>query len=249
MALPLTAARRSRPSPEAMTLAEHLAELRRRLMLSVLALVAAAVVAFFLYQPMLHILQHPYCQVTHGSCQLYVTSPLDGLSLRIKMAGFGGLVLASPVILWQMWRFITPGLNPNEKRYAIPFIVSAIALFLLGCALAYYALPHALGFLESIGGPSLKQIYNPNQYLSLVLLMMVLFGATFEVPVILVALQLVGVLSSRRLLAWWRYAIILITLVAAIFTPSADPFSMLVMAVPLVAFYFISIFIGKLFGR
>ena len=249
MALRVTGARRSRPSPEAMTLTEHLGELRRRLVVSVLALSVAAVVAFFLYQPMLHILQHPYCQVTHGSCQLYVTSPLDGLSLRIKMAGFGGLVLASPIILWQVWRFITPGLNPKEKRYAIPFVACSIVLFLLGCALAYYSLPHTLGFLERIGGPSLKQIYNPNQYLSLVLLMMALFGATFEFPVILVALELAGVLSPKRLLGWWRYAIIAITALAAIFTPSADPFSMLVLAVPLIVFYFLAILVGKLLGR
>ncbi len=249
MALRVTGARRSRPSPEAMTLTEHLGELRRRLVVSVLALSIGAVVGFFLYEPMLHILQHPYCQVTHGSCQLYVTSPLDGLSLRIKMAGFGGLVLASPIILWQVWRFITPGLNPKEKRYVIPFVTCSILLFLLGCALAYYSLPHALGFLERIGGPSLKQIYNPNQYLSLVLLMMALFGATFEFPVILVALELAGVLSPKRLLGWWRYAIIAITAVAAIFTPSADPFSMMVMAVPLIVFYFLAILVGKLLGR
>jgi sec-independent protein translocase protein TatC len=249
MALRVTGARRSKPSPDAMTLTEHLGELRRRLVLSVLALSAAAVIAFFLYQPMLHILQHPYCQVTHGSCQLYVTSPLDGLSLRIKMAGFGGLVLASPIILWQVWRFITPGLNPREKRYAIPFVATSIVLFLLGCALAYYSLPHALGFLEHIGGPSLKQIYNPNQYLSLVLLMMALFGATFEFPVILVALELAGVLSPKRLLSWWRYAVIAIVAVAAVFTPSADPFSMMVMAVPLIVFYFLAILVGKLLGR
>lgn len=249
MALPLTSARRTRPSPEAMTLAEHLGELRRRLMIAVLAFVVAAIGAFFLYQHMLSLLQHPYCQIAKNNCQLYVTSPLDGLSLRIKMSAFGGLVIASPVILWQVWRFITPGLNRNEKRYAIPFITCSVVLFLLGCALAYYSLPHALGFLQSIGGPSLKQIYNPNQYLSLVLLMMALFGATFEFPVILVALELVGAVSSKRLLAWWRYAIILITLVAAVFTPSADPFSMMVMALPLVFFYFLAIFVGKLFGR
>lgn len=249
MAVRLSGGRRSRPTPDAMTLTEHLGELRRRLVIAVVAFALAAVVAFFLYQPMLRLLQHPYCQVTHGSCQLYVTSPLDGLSLRIKMSAFGGLVLASPVLLWQVWRFITPGLQPNEKRYAVPFITCSIALFLFGCALAYYALPHALGFLQSIGGPSLKEIYNPNQYLGLVLLMMALFGATFEFPVILVALELAGVVTPKRLLSWWRYAVIAITLVAAIFTPSADPFSMMLMALPLIAFYFLAIAIGKILGR
>lgn len=249
MALGLATKRSSRPSPQAMTLAQHLGELRHRLMIAALAFLAAAVLAFVLYEPLLRILQHPYCEVTHNSCKLYVTSPLDGLSLRVKMAGFGGLVLASPVILWQIWRFITPGLQAREKRYAVPFVITSIVLFLTGCGLAYYTLPHALGFLQSIGGPSLRQIYNPNQYLSLVLWMMILFGVTFEFPVILVSLELVGVVTPRRLLSWWRWAIIAITAVAAIFTPSADPFSMMIMAVPLVVFYFLAIAVGKILGR
>jgi sec-independent protein translocase protein TatC len=118
-----------------------------------------------------------------------------------------------------------------------------------GCALAYYILPHALGFLQRVGGPSLKEIYNPNQYLSLILLMMVLFGLTFEFPVILVALEMVGVVSSTQLLHWWRWAVIAITVVAGVFTPSSDPFSMMALALPLVGFYFVSILIGKLLGR
>ena len=166
-------------------------------------------------------LQAPYCRINPGvepfgrNCQFYVTAPLDGLTLRVKMAAFGGLVLASPVILWQVWRFITPGLRANEKRYAIPFVFAAVALFLGGCAIAYLILPHALGFLKAVGGPSLKEIYNPNQYLSLILLMMVLFGLTFEFPVVLVALELARVvtpgqapalvaLGGDRASRWWR---------------------------------------------
>jgi sec-independent protein translocase protein TatC len=232
-----------------MTLTEHLAELRRRLIVCTIAFVLAATVAFLIYEPALRILQHPYCVVRHGSCQLYITSPLDGLSLRVKIAGFGGLLLASPVIMWEVWRFITPGLEEREKRYAVPFVTGAVGLFLLGCAAAYWTLPHALGFLQSIGGPTLREIYNPNQYLSLVLWMMLLFGLTFEFPLILVALELLGLVTPARLLRSWRWAVIGITLVAAIFTPSSDPFSMMVMAVPLVVFYFVAIAIGKILGR
>lgn len=248
MAIPWTGTKRS-SSPEAMTLAEHLAELRRRIMVMAGTYLAAATVAFLLYEPILRLLQHPYCEVTHNHCQLYVTGPLNGLSLRVEIAAFGGLVLASPVILWQIWRFITPGLEPREKRYIVPFVSASVVLFLLGCAAAYWTLPHALGFLQAIGGPKLKEIYSPNEYLSLVLWMMALFGLTFEFPVVLVALQLAGVVTPRRLLGWWRWAIIIITLAAALFTPSADPFSMMVMEVPLVVFYFLAIGIGKLLGR
>ncbi len=110
-------------------------------------------------------------------------------------------------------------------------------------------LPHALGFLKSVGGPSLQQIYDPIPYLGLIVLMMTLFGLKFEFPVVLVSLELAGVVTPARLLKSWRWAVIIITVVSAVATPSSDPFSMLALAVPLVAFYFISIAIGKLLGR
>lgn len=241
--------RGDRPGPDAMTLAEHLAELRRRVIVSVAVFLVAAGVATVFYGPFLQFLQHPYCSIHPHDCNFYVTQPLDGLSLRVKMAAFGGVVLASPVILWQLWRFITPGLRPSEKRYAVPFVTCSVVLFVGGCATAYLVLPHALGFLVAVGGPHLHQLINPNGYLTLVLLLMALFGITFEFPVVLVALELAGVVTPAALLRSWRWAVIGITAGAAIFTPSSDPFSMLALAVPLVAFYFASIGIGKLLGR
>ena len=178
-----------------------------------------------------------------------MTSPLDGLSLRVKIAVYGGLVLASPVILFQIWRFITPGLKAREKKYAVPFVTAAVTLFLLGAATAYVTLSHALGFLRAVGGPDLRQIYDPIPYLGLVLALMALFGITFQFPVVLVSLELARVVTPARLLRSWRWAVILIVVVAAVFTPSSDPFSMLALAVPLVVFFFISIAIGKLMGR
>src|SRR3974390_1446592 len=118
MALRLRApTRRQRPSPQAMTLVEHLGELRRRVVVCVVAFAVAGTVAFIFYPQILKFLQAPYCHVT-SHCTLYVTGPLDGLSVRVEIAAYGGLVLASPVFLWEMWRFITPGLHSNEKRYA-----------------------------------------------------------------------------------------------------------------------------------
>jgi sec-independent protein translocase protein TatC len=249
VAIRLLSGRKERPTPDAMTLTEHLGELRRRLIICTLAFVAAAILAAVFYNQLLALLQRPYCHVNPHNCDFYITGPLDGLTLRIKMAAFGGLILAAPVILWQVWRFITPGLRRNEKRYAVPFVSASIVLFLGGCAMAYLIFPHALAFLNAVGGPSLREILNPNQYLSLILLMMLLFGLTFEFPVVLISLELAGVVTPAKLLGWWRWAVIAITLVAAIFTPSGDPFSMLAMAAPLVAFYFLSILIGKLLGR
>jgi sec-independent protein translocase protein TatC len=249
MATRLFSGRKERPNPDAMTLVQHLAELRRRLIFCVIAFVIGASVSAAFYSGMLDLLRHPLCEATPHSCAFYVTGPLDPLSLRIQMAAFGGLLLASPVILFQLWRFITPGLYKNEKRYAVPFVVSAVALFVGGCALAYLVFPHALEFLKAVGGPSLHEILSPNEYLSLILLMMFLFGITFEFPVVLVGLELAHVVTPAQLLHVWRWAVIGLTLVAAVFTPSGDPLSMLVLAVPLIAFYFLSIAIGKFLGR
>src|SRR5271170_5508882 len=161
MSLPLVGRRRNRPTPDAMTLVEHLTELRRRVVTCALAFAAGATVAFVLYNRILIFLREPYCRVTHPCGQFYVTGPLDGLSFRMKVAAYGAVFLASPVVLWQVWRFVTPGLERNEKRYAIPFVTASISLFLGGAALAYYSFPHALAFLQQVGGTSLKAIYTP----------------------------------------------------------------------------------------
>lgn len=241
----------ARPTPESMTLVEHLRELRRRLIVSVLATLAAGIVAFAVYNQILTFLLHPYCtSLLRGqSCKLFVTSPLQGFSVRLKVAMYGGIFLASPVILWQVWRFITPGLNPREKRYAVPFVISSIALFSVGGAIAYLVSNKALHFLNTIGGSHFTLIYSPTSYLGFILLLMVAFGIAFELPVVLVCLELAGVLSPARLSAWRRKAIVVIFALAAIFIPSSDPFSLFAMAIPMCLFYEGAIIIGKLLRR
>lgn len=229
-----------------MPVSEHLAELRRRLTVAVVAYVVASCVAAIFYNRELGFLQHPYCQIAPRHCGLYVTGPLDPLTLRVKLAAFGGLILASPVLLWEFWRFVTPGLRSREKRYAVPFSVSSAVFFVLGCLIAYLTFPHTLRWLIGVGGPALRELFNPNAYLTLILLLMFLFGLAFEFPVVLVALELVGVLSPAALLRSWRWAVLGITVGAAVLTPSSDPFSMLALLVPLVTFYFMAIGIGRL---
>ncbi len=240
---------RFRRAAEGMTLAEHLAEARRRFLVSTASILILGVVSFMLYPQILHILQKPYCAATPDHCQFLVTNPLDGLSLRIKIAFFGGLLFSSPVIFWQVWRFITPGLKAKERRYAIPFVTSSIVFFAGGVAVAYFSFGHAITFLESIGGKSLVTFYNPNQYLTLFLLMMFIFGVTFEFPVVLVAIELAGLVTPNQLLRSWRYAIIAITIASAVFTPSGDPLSMMALAIPLTVFYFLAIGVGKLLHK
>jgi sec-independent protein translocase protein TatC len=167
------------------------------------------------------------------------------LSIRVEVAVYGGLFLASPVILWQVWRFVTPGLYPNEKRYAVPFVISSVVLFTLGAAIAYLVFPHALGFLNAAGGRNLRLIYSPNSYLNLIVLLMVAFGVAFEFPVVLICLELAGVLSPERLRRWRRPAIVMIFALAAVFIPSSDPFSLFALAVPMCIFYEAAIVVGK----
>jgi sec-independent protein translocase protein TatC len=249
MALSLKRRAESRPTPDSMTLVEHLGELRTRVLVCAVAFVITATVAFLVYPWILSFLQHPYCNVNPKHCGFYITGPLDGLALRVKIAAYGGLFLASPVLLWELWRFITPGLNRKEKRYAIPFIVASIVLFALGGLVAYVTFPHALNFLDHIGGPSLTQILDPTKYLSLIVLMMTIFGLTFEFPVLLVSLELAGVLTPKQLSSWRRWAIVLIVVVAGVVTPSSDPFSMMALAIPLYVFYEVSIVIGRIVNR
>ena len=142
-----------------MTLAQHLAEARRRFLISVAAVAALGTGSFFIYPQLLHLLQTPYCHASPGHCGFLVTNPLDGITLRFKISMFAGFLFSTPVILWQLWRFITPGLKSKERRYAVPFVVSSLVFFAAGVALAYFTFNHALAWLQAIGGKQLVTDY------------------------------------------------------------------------------------------
>jgi sec-independent protein translocase protein TatC len=239
-----------------MSLGEHLAELRRRLIISVLAVCAGGLVAFFLYNRVLDFLVHPYCQaLAHRhmdspvGCNLVINDPLEGFTTRLKVSGYLGLFLASPVVLWQLWRFITPGLHRREKRYAIPFIVSSVLLFALGGLVAILTFPKALDFLIGVSGKNITTFFSPSRYISLYVLVVAAFGVAFEFPIVLVFLELAGVVPSRKLRDWRRPAIVVIFVVAAIITPSQDPYSLFAMAIPMYIFYEASILIGRILKK
>jgi len=233
-----------------MTLVEHLAELRSRIFKAAIAIALGAVVGFLLYDRVLDLLVDPYCQVKRSddpgaSCRLVVTDPLESFSIRLKLSAYVGLLLASPVVLWQLWRFITPGLYPKERRYAVPFVLSSVVLFVLGAALAIWTFPKTLEFFAAFGGEELELLYTPGKYLGLITMMMLIFGLGFEFPIVLVFLQLAGVLTWRRLVGWRRYAIVLVFVACAAITPSGDPVTLLAMAVPMTLFYEASILVGR----
>ena len=234
-----------------MSIVEHLSELRRRLIISAVAVAVGAIVAFVFYDQILAFLIKPYCDTLPAGrkCTLFITDPLEGFATRLKVATWAGVLLASPVVLFQFWRFITPGLNPNEKRYAVPFVGSSVILFCLGALLARLTFPKALDFLLAVGGDDLQAILSPSKYLRLVILVALAFGVAFLFPVLLVFLQLANVLSSRRLATWRRQAVVVIFVIAAVITPSQDPYSLFAMAVPMYIFYEASIIIGKLLKR
>jgi len=233
-----------------MSLADHLGELRSRVFKAVIAVAAGAVVGFLLYDPVLDLLVKPYCDVKlsadpGSSCRLVVTDPLDSFSIRLKLSAYIGLLLALPVVLWQLWRFITPGLHDNERRYAIPFVLSSVVLFVGGAALALWTFPKTLEFFSTFGGDELELLYTPSKYLGLLVTMMLIFGLGFEFPIVLVFLQIAGLITWRNLAAWRRYAIVGIFAVDAVITPSGDPITLISMAVPMVLFYEASILIGR----
>ena len=239
-----------------MSILEHIAELRDRLVRSCLALTVTTIATFiWLYQPLLTFVTRSYCSIparyrvstVAGDCRLLATSPLDPFSIRVRVALTVGLVAAMPYIAFQIWRFITPGLRRNEKRYAIPFSLASTLLFAMGVAVAFLTLPKAIGFLVAIGGDSLATFFTADRYLRFVLFMGLAFGATFEFPLVLVFLSMVGILSSDAMLRAWRPAVAVIIVVAAVVTPSQDPISLFAMAVPMWIFYFAAAAVARFF--
>ncbi|MFA5884452.1 MAG: twin-arginine translocase subunit TatC [Acidimicrobiia bacterium] len=240
-----------RRQPEGrMTVVEHLSELRYRVMVSIAAVAVGAVICFIFAPEIIGWFLDFYRNATDGKRNSFIfTGPIDAFATRIKVATYGGIVLATPVWLWQLWRFITPGLNPKEKRYAVPFLISSIILFLLGGVVALLTLQPALDFLLNAGGSELQPLLTADKFLSLVSLMIVAFGVAFEFPVVLTFLLIARVISTQQLRKWRRWAIVGIFMFAAVITPSQDPYSLFLMAIPLVIFYEGCIIIGRIMKR
>jgi sec-independent protein translocase protein TatC len=233
-----------------MTVVDHLTELRRRLIISGIAVAVGAIVCFIFSDSIISFFVKYYRDATDGERQkLIFLGPLDAFATRLKIATYGGIVLAFPVWLYQLWRFITPGLNPNERKYAVPFVLTSIVLFVMGGLVALLTLPQALGFLLNIGGSDLSPALTADKYLGLISLMIVAFGLAFEFPVVLVFLLLAHVITTQQLRKWRRIAIVVIVAFAAIITPSQDPYSLFAMAVPMWIFYELSIIIGRILKR
>lgn len=238
-----------------MTLYEHIAELRTRLLICVAAIVVTAIAGWFLYEPVLRFMSSAYKDYCHThpkhllTCNLVTNTPVQGFLTRLQLSFYIAIVLAAPVWLWELWGFITPGLKKREKQYAVPFVLSAVTLFAMGVGVAVLVWPKALNWLIGVSGSGVTQVFTLNSYISLYTLICIVFGVVFLYPIVVVFLMISGVVPSAKWRKWRRPAIVVIFAVAAIVTPSNDPFTFAGMAVPMVIFYEASIILGRLMKK
>lgn len=236
---------------EAMTFIEHLAELRSRIVKALAGVAMGAIVVLIAYEQILEFLVQPYVDLCTARASLkcdgslYSFGPVEGFTARMRISAYGGLILAMPIVTWQVWRFIVPALSKRERRYSRSFIVAAVVLFAAGAALAYWTLGKALEFLIGWSGEDITQAFQITKYVGLVGLMMAAFGVGFLAPLLVVFLQLVEVVTPRTLLRQWRIAILVILIVAAVITPSGDPVSLAALAVPMIVLYALAIAVGS----
>lgn len=217
-------------------LIEHLDELRSRLITCAVALVVGVVVAFVARNWIFDLMVDPYTRVVTDR-DLVFFRPTEAFSLFMRLSLFGGFILASPVIIWQVWAFVSPALSPREKRFMIPLVASLVILFLGGVVFGYWALQRGLGFLVDFGGDRLEPTIGGDYYLSFAMRFLLVFGLAFEFPVFLYATAAVGVVGWRKLAAGRQWALVAILVVGAVATPSGDPLTLLLLSIPLYLLY------------
>jgi sec-independent protein translocase protein TatC len=241
-----------------MSLRDHLYELRGRLIKALVFVALGAIIGWILYPQILDLLKEPYCALppdrrfnpSNGpSCQLAFFGPLDGFVLRLKVGVICGIILSSPFWLYQLWAFVTPGLRRHERRWTTLFVFSATLLFLAGAVLSYFTIGKALALLVNLAGSGTVAVIAVPNYISFVTSMLLVFGAAFELPLLISMLNLVGVLPAARLIRWQRIAIFLIFVFAAVATPSQDPISMCMLAIPMSLLFELSVLLAWLHDR
>ncbi|MER5661506.1 twin-arginine translocase subunit TatC [Streptomyces mirabilis] len=250
----LKSARKKEKDPEGrMPLADHLRELRNRLAKAMLAIVIVTVVAAFYYNDIINFFTKPVldsvgcpssfaelARMPKGKqcAQITINGLLAPFTLALKVSLMAGVAFASPVWLYQLWAFVAPGLHQNEKKYAYAFVGTGVPLFFAGGFFAYKVLPTTAKVLITFTPHGVNNLLPLDDLLDLVTRMVVVFGLSFELPLLLVMLNLTGILTGKRMLGWWRAMIMGITVFAAVATPSTDPLTMLALAVPIWVLYF-----------
>jgi sec-independent protein translocase protein TatC len=246
-----------RASDGSMTLREHFLELRSRLLRASLAVLAGLVVGLVVMREVRVFLSRPYCrtleqmgQIAAGDrCDFTQLGPLDVFLLDLKIALGVGLLLAAPVWLYQLWAFIAPGLHRRERRWAYVFATIAAPLFAGGAVLAFFVLERALGFLLSMAGEQVVTQLEITRYVSFVLTMMLSAGFAFQFPLVVLMLNFTGIASARKLLSWWRVTVFIMFVLAAMITPTPEPFTMVAIGLALSSLYFAAIGVAFLNDR
>ncbi|WP_307865097.1 twin-arginine translocase subunit TatC [Myceligenerans salitolerans] len=245
-------ARSRRAADGRMPLIDHLKELRKRIVLVALGLVVGAVAGWLLYDPLLQALQQPLVaaeEMRGNEMTLNFAGPMAALDLKIKSALFLAVFLTCPWWLYQLWAFITPGLTTKEKRYAYVFVGAAIPLFLGGALMAWFVFPHAIQILSGFLPEEATGFTNAQEYLSLVMRLLIAFGLAFLSPVVLTGLNLTGVLPAASMAKGWRWAVLVAFTFAAVMTPTPDPWTMILVALPICLLYFVALGIAWLHDR
>jgi sec-independent protein translocase protein TatC len=241
-----------------MTLIGHLRELRNRVGIALLFVLIGTAIAFWWYEHGLGtFIRAPYCDLpddlrynaSGGTCGLLVTDVFGGALIRLKIAFIAGVVLSAPFWLYQIWAFITPGLKRNEKRYGVSFVAVSTLLFALGAALAYISLSAGLKLLLNLAGDGVVVALTAQDYIGFVISLLLAFGVSFELPLIAVVLNLVGVLSHAVLAKARRWIYFLTIVFAAFITPTQDPFTMLLMAGPMCVLFELAIQVARVVDK
>ncbi|HLU29654.1 MAG TPA: twin-arginine translocase subunit TatC [Glycomyces sp.] len=234
-----------RAADGSMTLMEHLQDLRNRLLIAVLVILVGTAVAMVFSEDVIHFLSDPYCGSTLASsesdegatCDFALDSPISHIGLYLKVSLYMALVGTAPVWLYQLWAFIAPGLHRNERRYAYLFIGIAAPLFLAGAVLAYFVVSHGIQFIMLLQSEDFVIILNLESYINFYIAVMMVFGIGFEFPLIMLMLNVVGLVTAKRMLGWWRIVVLLSFIFTAVFTPTPDPFGMTALAICMLILY------------
>jgi len=248
MRLPRRPGRGGKRSPEAdMTLVSHLGELRSRLIRSVLAILVGAIIVWIFNRPIFIFLANPYCdlQIAEGrECLFQIRSPLDNFSVVLSLSGYGGFLLALPFVFYQLGKFVLPGLYPSERKILLPFFAASVILLALGMTGGYLLMPKTLSVLGSFGPDSFVEFFSPIAYIGFFVKMLLAFGIAAELPLVLVFLQLIGIVSTETLRRNRRVAIVAVAILAAVVTPTGDPFTLAILAVPMYLFFEVALIVG-----
>ena len=216
-------------------LLEHFEELRWRLFRASVALMLGAIVSYVFRDVVFDLLTQPFTDAFGEDAPIQTLKPTEAFSSALRIAMFGGFIIGSPVIMWQLWRFVAPGLSPVERKWAVPIVVALVVLFLGGVVFAYYLAPRGLQFLQAVLPVALGTTLS--EYLSFILRFLLMFGVAFEFPVFLFAAAAMGMISSQQLADGRRWAVVIIVIVGAAATPTGDPFTMFALAIPLYLLY------------